>query len=358
MIVEKFHFYLLDQYDQPKTTGIGDTNELFNILEADISYTSLGRLKSSLTVKIQESKYLNIDYQNDRIQVKFEINGVFYNKGIYLISSSARNENRGISTRYLTCYSKLKILDNYKVLTSYYLPKGASVYSAITALLGDSPNSITYTDATLNKDYTAKFGTPKLDIINELLDVINYNSLLVDDNGIFVSYPYILPADRDVDIYYLEGNLDINDKENVCRLISPNFDEDLDMFNVPNIFMRYTNDVDIDPPIVATYPIQNDPNKPITLDGRAPNVSSEEVSDIADYATLYAKCKKDAAEARSIYSHLEIETAINPNHGYLTCVEVNVGSVDYKYIETNWSMNLKAGALMKHTLRRVVNLDD
>lgn len=358
MRIEKFHYYLLDQYDQPKATGIGDTSELFNVLEGDISYSSLGRLKSSLTVKIQDSERLNIDYLNDRIQLKIEIDGMMYNKGIYLISTSQTSHTTAERTRFLTCYSKLKILDADAVVKPYFLPKGANVYTAITNLLGDNPKRITATDKTLNTDYTATVGTSKLDIINDLLDILNYNSLLVDDEGIFTSYPYVLPADRETEVYYLEGEPNRTDARNVCRLISPDMDEELDAFNVPNIFVRYTNDVDINPPIIATYPVQTSEDRPTTIDGRLPNVSKDEVSDIADYATLYAKCKKDAAEARSIYSHLQIATAINPDHGYLTCVEVKVGEINYKYIETSWSMNLRPGELMKHTLRRVVNLDD
>lgn len=356
MRIEKFHYYLLDSNDMPKDTGIGDTNELFNVLEADISYNSLGRLKSSLTVKIMDSEYLNIDYLNDRIKVVMEIDGLFYNKGIYLISSTERNIEPTQTTRFLTCYSKLKILDMDKILTAYYLPKGSNVRTAIVNLLGSNPNNITSSDAALNTDYTATYGTSKLDIINDLLDIINYTSLYVDDNGYFASTPYELPQDRDIDVYYIEGEPHSDDEDNVCRLISGSITEDLDAFDVPNIFFKYTNDVDIDPPITAVYPIQQGDNT-TTIDGRAPNVDIEEVSDVSDYATLYAKCKRSAADARSIYSHLEIQTALNPKHGYMTCVNVNVGDIDYKYIETGWSVDLKAGALMKHTLRRVVELD-
>lgn len=358
MRIEKFHYYLLDENDNPKETGIGDGNELFNVLEGDISYNSLGRLKSSITIKIQEYDQLNIDYSKDRIKLCIEIDGIMYNKGIYLITTSKNSRSRTCKTRYLTCYSKLKILDRDKALTGYYLPKGANIYTAIVNLLGDNPYSITTADKTLNTDYTATMGTSKLDIINDLLEILNYNSLTVNDDGVFVSSTYVLPQDREVEIYYIEGDPRQTDASNVCRLISPNIDEELDMFDVPNIFLRYTNDADIDPPIKAIYPIQADADNPTTIDGLAPNVSAEEVSDIADYATLYAKCKRDAAEARSIYSHLEIQTAISPNHGYLTCVQVQVGDINYKYTETSWSMNLKAGDLMKHTLRRVVELDE
>ena len=358
MRIEKFHYYLLDQYDQPKSTGIGDTNELFNVISGELNYTSLGRLKSSITIKIVDSKYLNIDYLNDRIKLEIEIDGIKYNKGIYLISTTGSETRNGVKTRQLTCYSKLKILDKAKVLSPYYLPAGANIYNAIVNLLGSNPHNITHTDKTLNTSYTANRGTAKLDIINELFDILNYNSLTVDDSGVFTSSPYILPENRKTEIYYIEGDPKRTDASNVCRLISPDIEEELDAFDIPNIFMKHTNDVNIDPPIVAVYPLQSDLDNPITIDGRDPNPNIEEVSDVADYATLYAKCKRDAAEARSIYSHLQIETAISPNHGYLNCIEVKVGDIDNKYTETSWSINLVAGALMKHTLRRVVNLDE
>ncbi len=368
MRIEQFHYYLLDKFDNPKETGIGSTNELFNVISGNIAYDSLGRLKSSLEIEIEVSKYLNIDYLNDRIKLEITIDGVTYNKGIYLITSSKRNVRGNVETRVLTCYSKLKLLDNDKTTSTYYLPKGANIYSAITNLIGNKPYKITPTSATLNTDFIGKLekdgersttiGVPKLTIINDLLDIINYNSLTVDDDGYFVSEPYVLPALRQTQIRYEEGEPRRTDSGDVCRLITPDYDEDLDLYNVPNIFSMYTNDYAIVPPIVATYPLQQDGQEPITIDGREPNVYCEAVTDVADYATLYAKCKKKASESRSVYSHLMIETAISAKHGYMNCIGIKVNDIDNKYIETSWSMNLKAGALMKHTLRRVVDLDE
>lgn len=368
MRIEQFHYYLLDKNDNPKQTGIGSTNELFNVISGNISYDSLGRLKSSLEVEIEVSKYLNIDYLNDRIKLEISIDGVTYNKGIYLITSSKRSVRGNVETRVLTCYSKLKLLDNDKTVSTYYLPKGASIYTAITNLLGTKPHNIPQTSAALNTDYTGKIskdeinsstiGVPKLNIINDLLDIINYNSLTVDDNGVFTSSPYVLPDLRQVQIRYEEGEPRSTDAGDLCRLITPDFDEDLDVYDVPNMFTMYTNDYAIVPPIVATYPLQQSGQPPITIDGRDPNVYTEAVTDVADYATLYAKCKKKASESRSIYSHLQIETAISAKHGYMNCVGIKVGDINNKYIETSWSMNLCVGALMKHTLRRVVDLDE
>jgi hypothetical protein len=345
--LEQFKYYLLDKNDNPKLPGNSSTNILHNVLEGDISYNSLGRLKSSLTVKIQEDELLNIDYMNDRIKPVAIIDGVEYPLGIFLISSPNRNIDSTGVVRFLTCYSKLKILDNDKVIERYYVPAGANVINTVINLLGSESYDITPNNATTSTDHEWEVGTSKLDIINDLLDIINYVSLIPDNDGKFISYPYKLPSEREHTIEYIEGN---------DSIIISSMTEDFDFFDVPNIFVRYTNDVDIDPPIIATYPLQSG-NEPITIDGRAPNVSAEEVSDISDQATLYAKCKQDAYNSRSVYSHLEFSTAINPKHGYLDCVWVKVGDIDYKYIETSWSFNLKAGDLMKHTCRRVVDLD-
>lgn len=347
MRTEEFRYYLLDEHDNPKAPGNSSTNLLHNVLEGDISYTSLGRLKSSLTVKIQEDELLNIDYMNDRIKPVVIIDGKEYPLGIFLISSPSRNiESTGV-TRYLTCYSKLKILDNDKVTSRYYVPTGANVVNQVITLLDGERYNITPSTSTTSTDHEWEVGTAKLDIINDLLDIINYVSLIPSDDGKFLSYPYKTPSERIHTIEYREGN---------DSIIVSRMNEDFDFFDVPNIFVRYTNDVDIDPPIIATYPLQVG-SETITIDGRAPNVSAEEVSDIADQTTLYAKCKQDAYNARSVYSHLEFSTAINPKHGYLDCVWVKVGEIDYKYIETSWSFNLKCGDLMKHTCRRVVDLD-
>lgn len=344
----EFRYYLLDENDNPKLPGNSSTNRLWNVVSGDISYTSLGRLKSSLSVKILEDELLNIDYMSDRIKPTVLIDGKEYSLGIYLISSPERTISSIGSERSLTCYSKLKILDNDKVLSRYYVGAGTNVVNEVIRLLGSNPYNIPTSTQTTSTSREWEIGASKLDIINDLLDVINYNTLLVDTEGIFVSYPYKQPEERTHTIEYIEGK---------DSIISYDMQEDFDFFDVPNVFVRYTNDVDIEPPIVATYPIQTGAEV-ITLDGRLPNVSAEEVSDISDYETLLAKCKRDAFNNRSVYSHLIFETAINPVHGYLDCIWIKVGDINYKYIETEWSFNLEVGAKMKHTARRVVDLDE
>lgn len=343
-----FEYYLLDKNDNPKMPlKISKSNKLNNILSGNISYSSLGRLKSSLEVTMIDIDSSLIDFRTDRINPIVVIDGTPYSLGVFLISSPSRDIDEVNSTRTLTCYSKLKILDNDKVVSNYYLPTGANVINAVIRLLGNNKYKIAACEKTTSTEHEWEIGTAKLDIINDLLDIINYQSLTVDNDGYFTTKEYVSPENREVEIQYIEG-------EN--GVISAEMTEECDYFDVGNIFVRYTNDVNISPSMVATYPIQTG-DETITIDGEAPNVNVEEVDDVSDVATLYEIAKRDAYNARNIYSHLTFKTAINPVHGYLNCIEIKCMDIHDKYIETEWSFDLETGALMEHVARKVVDLD-
>ncbi len=329
-----FRYYLLDNTDTPKLTGTGSTNELYCVVNGDISYSSLGRLKNSLELEIVLDDRLTIDYLNDRIKVVCEIDNVAHNLGVFLISTTEKKTSGNIKTRTLTCYSKLKILDNDKTDNSYYVAKNTNVVDKVLNLLGDNTSNITDSDSTTSTDRTWDIGTSKLDIINDLLDTINYTTLTVDNEGVFTSKKYIEPSEREANIIYADNE------------ILEDYTEELDVYNVPNVFVKYTSTEE--ETIIARYPTEG------TTDGRAANVDVQIIDDIADQQTLYSKCKRAAIDSRSIYEHFTFKTPINPLHGYMDCIYIH-GS---NYIETGWSFNLKVGGVMTHECRKVVNLDD
>ncbi len=329
-----FRYYLLDSTDTPKLTGTGDTNELYCVQSGDISYNSLGRLKGSLNVNIKLDDRLTIDYLTDRIKVVCEIDNVPYSMGIYLISTAVKQTKGNIQTRSLTCYSKLKLLENDKVDNSYYVAKGTNVVSKVESLLGDNPSNIAASTSTTSTDRTWEIGTSKIDIINNLLDTINYTSLVVDNEGIFTSKQYVEPSAREYNIKYEDDE------------ILADYSEELDSYNVPNVFVKYISNEE--ETLIARYPIEG------TMDDRLPNVDVQQLNDISDQTTLYNKCKRSAIDSRSIYEHFTFKTPINPTHGYMDCIYIH-GS---NYIETSWRFDLKVGGSMWHECRKVVDLDD
>lgn len=317
---------------------------LKNVMGAEVSYSSLGRLKSSATVTMTDFK--DIDYLNDQIQINCYINDVKHSIGRFLISSPRRDIQGGEATRVCDCFSRLLILDEAKLEARKVLPAGTNVIAEVKRMLQpygdiDIPDNAGLTSTVREWE----IGTPILDVVNDLLATVNYTSLRVDGVGKWKSEGYIVPTDRAIEVTYVD---------NQASIIYPELNEDIDIFNVPNVIIRYTNDPDIFPPLVATY--ENNSNySPTSIQARGRRiVDAQEVTDVADLQTLQDITKKDAYELTDKYSHVEFSTAINPLHDYLTCLYLKCYDIDSKFIETSWSIECSAGGRMTHRARKVV----
>jgi hypothetical protein len=337
MRILDFKYYLLNKNDDFK-------KELMCVEKCSVEYNSLTRLKSSASMSIGEGK--DIDYFNDRIKIICRLNGKEYPLGIFLICSPSRTISTRV-TRTLTLYSKLHILEDDKVLERYFVSKGINVVNECKRILGDYKVSITESDKVTGSNREWPIGTEKIEIINDLLSSINYTSLRVDGNGYYTADPYILPTDKEVDFIYEPG---------IDGIMMKDMEDEIDLFSVPNTVIRYTNNADINPPLRAVYE-NNNADSPTSIVNRGRRiVDVEEVADAADYATLMAACKKAAYELTDKYSHIEFQTAINPEHGYMNCIILKNHDINDKYIETSWSFDCAVGGKMKHTCRKVVNI--
>lgn len=319
---------------------------LYNVESARVDYGSLTRLKSSARITMTEDS--DIDYLSDMIKIICVINNKRDAIGQFLLSSPKRKISDVETIRDCECYSKLKILDDEKIETRYTALAGTNAVNEVKRLIGNSyPFSIPDSTLTTSTDKDWEIGTPKLDIINDLLAVINYNSLSVDNNGVFISSPYALPTDREIQVIY---------EDNEYSTIYTDLEEDIDLYDVPNVIVRYTNSAEINPPLVASYE-NNNPSSPTSTINRGRKiVSAAAVSDVADLQTLQLIAKKNAYESNDRYSYVEFKTAINPVHGYLTCIQLKAYDLNNKYIESEWSIDCKTGGEMHHRARRIINI--
>lgn len=338
MIRERFEYILYSKegvYIRP----------LRNVLDAEVSYSSLGRLKSSATITMTDFDD-SIDFLNDQIQINCYINEVKYSIGRFLISSPRRDIQGGEVTRVCDCFSRLLILDEDKLELRKVLPAGTNIIAEVKRILQpfgdiDIPDNALVTSTVREWE----IGAPILDIINDLLASVNYTSLRVDSLGRWKSEAYVVPTERAIQVTYVD---------NEASIIYRELSEDIDIFNVPNVVIRYTNDPDINPPLIARY--ENNSNySPTSIQARGRRiVNAEPVSNVADLQTLQDITKRDAYELTDKYSHVEFSTAINPIHDYLTCVYLKCYDVDSKFIETSWSIKCQAGGEMTHRVRRIV----
>lgn len=328
-----------------------DKNSVFkkklkSIKSCSVRYVSLGQLKGSATFVTKDRN--DIDYLNDRIRIVCFIDEVRHLLGEYLISSSKKMVQSSGVYRECTCYSKLLILQDDKVKDRYVVNLGTNVIFEVKRILGALPHSIADSPLTLQSSKEWDIGTSKLQIINDLLDVINWSSLRVDVNGVFTTQPYVLPIDRSVDFIL---------KDDETSILYRGQQEDLDAFSVPNVIILRTNNSDITPPLSSVYENRNI-DSPTSIENRGREiVYFEEITDVPNQAILNDMARKKLYEKTDVYAHVEISTAIQPEaFGYLKCVHLQTKDFNDKYIQTSCEIDCKAGGVMKRSLRKVVRL--
>jgi hypothetical protein len=345
----KFRYDLLDKNNQKIT-------ELKSVISGEVSFNSLAEIKRTAKFVLKEDE--KIDWLNDRIQpfVLFKMpdgNWAEFSMGIFMLSSPKRVYENNTITRRIDAYDLSLILKQDKFTDRYSIGRGAKYYDAIIKILASaginiSDINIQQTNKVLDRDLEFEIGTEKKTAINQLLNEINYTSLFVDENGIFTSYQYVSPSDRESEITYQDDQYSV---------LYPNIEEELDLFDVANVFSVVVTNPDTVP---LTYTYENDNPNSITstVNRNRKIVDYREIDNISDLNTLENYVKRIAFEASQIYTHLIFNTAIMPIHGYSNILNLKDTKMDIndKYSETSWRMYLETGGKMEHTVRKVVSV--
>ncbi|MFF4467954.1 LamG domain-containing protein [Streptomyces sp. NPDC001599] len=272
-------------------------------------------------------------------------------QGVFLLTSPTRKANdTGVVTRDVDAYDQLLIYRDDVVTNRYAVAAGSKYTDAIEQLLGTSVDkNITRSALELPTTMEWEPGTPKLSIINALLNAINYESLFFDEYGTAVARPYVQPADRESEHTYATDDRSV---------ILPDAEQTLDLFDVPNSFTLVVSDPDR-PPLTSTY-VNNDPGSITSTVSRGRTIVKYMPEQTApDQATLDTAARNAAFDASQIYESITFTTGLMPIHSNadVYTLTYNDLGISAKYGEQSWSMVLEAGAKMKHTCRRSVQLN-
>lgn len=210
------------------------------------------------------------------------------------------------------------------------------------------PMKVTPSTSTIPVVKEWEAGTTYKDIVNDLLDAINYESISFDEDGYAVVKPYVSPQDRGAEFSYADDELSV---------MYPEVTQDLDLFKVPNRWILTVSDPDRDT-IVVDF-TNRDPASPTSTVRRGRTITeflSEQ--DASDEATLIDKATRLAFEASQVYENLTFDTGLMPIHSGNDVYSLTYDplGINGQYSETQWDMDLEAGAKMSHTCRRVVSL--
>lgn len=191
-------------------------------------------------------------------------------------------------------------------------------------------------------------GVPKIQALNDLLAAINYESGWFDENGDFRARPYISPTVRASEFRYATD---------ASSVITGNVDQTIDLFKIPNKWVLVVSEPDR-PVITSTY-VNSSPTSPTSTIARGRIITDVRKEQTAvDQATLDGRVARLAFEASQVYEAIDFTTGLMPMHSNNDVYTLHIDglSVDNKYSETSWSMDLNPGAAMKHTVRRITQV--
>jgi hypothetical protein len=347
--VIKFRYDLLNKED----VKIG---ELSALPGNRVSLNSLAEIKRTAYFRIAHHEGQDIDWLNDRIQPVFCLqmpdNGFAeWPLGIFLLSSPTRRDENKRIKRDIEAYDASLIIKEDSFDDRYRIPAGTKYVTAITNILnaiGIWKVNIADHAGTLSVDKEFEIGTTKLEVVNQLLTEINYTSIWVDEGGYFVSLPYILPTNKEAEYEY---------RNNDISIIHPGSTQELDLFSLPNKWVRYVSNPD--KTTLRSIYINDLATSPTSIINRGRViVDLDSVDDIFDQATLNDYVKRVAYEASIVYGKFSFSTALMPHHSFYNClfVEHTDFGISSKYMEASWDMELQAGGKMTHNCRQVIHI--
>lgn len=342
-----FRYQLLDMENNSQ-------GYLSRMEQAGVDHNSLASIKRTAKFRLAESELSDIDYLNDRIQPWLRLrmpdgSWAEWPQGIFLLSSPNREITPTVTTRAIEAYDQTVILKDDKVADRYTVASGTNVIDAVRTILegvGITRFSLVGTTESLPEARDWDPGTEKLAIINDLLDSIGYRSLYFSASGSAVAQPYERPDTRPIGYTYA------TDRES---LTSPEATHELDLFGVPNEWVIGVSEPERTP--LRAYYLNDNPDSPTSTVNRGRTITDfRQEQEATSQAALDAKVERLAFEASQVYEAVDFSTALMPHHEDSELIELDYWRVGKKarYVEHTWSMQLKAGTLMKHRIRRVV----
>lgn len=294
-----------------------------------------------------------VNFLSDELQPVMILNGAETPLGVFratTVKTSASAEGRRVEVEaYDRCW---RVYSN-KTESILHLSAGASYITEIRKLLtacGIALVIATPSDAVLQtdrEDWNA--GTSYLTICNALLKEINYESVWFDASGVCRLEPYQEPSAEQIDWRYGVSEAILP----VCHP-SPDWSDEEDLFNAPNVFVVTCSNPDMAAPMTATAVNDNPASRKSTFQRGMRIVSMQNVNNIASQEELQAYANRLRNESLLSTRTITFYTLAESGHGVGDVLSLTHDEIGGLYLETGWQLTLAAGELMAHSAKRTV----
>ena len=330
-----------------------------------IRSNSGGEIKTSLQGEFLPMAYdlngkpIEVDWLNDEIKPVLVLDGVEHSLGIFIPTTRREGYGRDGRSVQIEAYDRCWRVQSTLKENIAYFPAGMKYVDAVSALLAEAgieSIAITDTDSTLQEareDWD--IGTSNLTIANQQLSEINYKQVWFDSTGTAMIQPESNPTADNIQHILTEKKPDPrNPKEIGLVSVLPEVSRSTDIFSQPNVFICICSNADKSEGLVAMAENAN-PLSPLSIQSRGRRIASvEQVDNIASQEELEMYANRKASRSLMTGEIVEAKTLLQPGFGTGDVTGLQYDDIMSVCVEREWSMELKPGGLMSHTLEKVV----
>jgi hypothetical protein len=312
------------------------------------SISCAGDAEICMTMRATVKAHTEMDTLVDLVRPYVIIDGVETPVGDYSIETLKESTKDNVKWWEIECYDlsvrcKSSIIEerHYIAADTLYLDaiNALLIECGITRVMSDSNEDTLTTD---REDWD--IGTPRLTIINTLLSEINFYPLYFDLSGVARLTKKTEISTANVTFTYAADEMSILYHE--CS-------SELDTFGAPNVFIVQLSNAEQSP--MTAISENNSPSSALSIMRRQRRIPrTYKVDNIASQAALQEYADNLRNDSLLSTETIDFYTAINPVHSVHDVVVLKHPSIEGVFLETNWSMTLKAGEKMTHKAKRVL----
>lgn len=324
--------------------GTYKANECDLIFDSRAEVMRSGKITAPAIYKTREGD--DIDLFIDRFKPVMIFGGNDYPLGKYIAMAAPQSVSDTGNKITIEMYDETMILKQACTQSRTFFASGSSYQSSIATLIvecGLTDYVFEDTLLTMSDDHEYPPGTPYIEIINGLLDEINYDHVHSDLNGTLrlTSKKTKTVADH------------IYSDQNPFGLLKP-FKVDTDIYSRPNVLIGVVSNPSMDSPLVYTKE-NNDVNSQISIQRRGYRVTKVyKLSNIATLAELQEYIDSEYLKESQMTETAEIQTIAEPEHEFNDTVQISTKDINGLFLETGWKMSLSVKKSMSHKLERVI----
>lgn len=306
---------------------------------------------SALKMSIRGTFYAygaDINFLTDRLRAVVTLNGKDYPAGIFVVATETFRHSEGVDSVTIEGYSLLYLACRKRLEEPLYIAKGTNYITQIVQLLNlcgidrIEAEETSYTFRTAREDW--EIGTSVLDIVNQLLGEISYNSVWVSLNGVVRLTGYRPPDSSEIRHTYSAGRYSV---------MEDSYEITTDRFEKCNVFRVTCESPDLDTDMTAVA--ENDsPDSPFSTVNIGRILHTEQVDNIPSQEALQDYADRLKYQSLQETETVEFATAAVPTHETYDVVALENGELAGIYAETGWRLPMSAGASMIHQARRVI----